>query len=57
MVGPTSGEARTIGSRVSHYVHYGIFLISVPNLIVIGAMVAVFVLALVLRLPRHGRGA
>ncbi len=37
--------------------HWGIFLISVPNLIVIGVMVAVFALGIALRLPGHGGGA
>jgi hypothetical protein len=53
---PACGEARVIGSQVAHYLHYGIFLISVPNLIVICIMVAVFVLGVALRLPRHGGG-
>jgi hypothetical protein len=35
-----------------HYLHSGWFLISVANLVVIVAMIAVFVLALVLPFPR-----
>ena len=35
-----------------HYLHSGWFLISVANLVVILAMVAVFVLAIVLPFPR-----
>ena len=35
-----------------HYLHSGWFLISVANLVVIAAMVAVFVLAIVLPFPR-----
>lgn len=44
--------------RAAHYIHYGVLLISVPNLVVIGLMVVVFALAVVLRLPgdRHGDG-
>jgi len=37
-----------------HYLHSGWFLISVANLVVIAAMVAVFVLAIVLPFP-HDR--
>ena len=36
-----------------HYVHSGWFLISVANLVVIVAMIAVFVLAIVIPFPRH----
>jgi hypothetical protein len=40
-----------------HFLHVGVVQISLGNLIVIGAMVLVFVLALVLPFPgRHGRG-
>ena len=35
-----------------HYLHSGWFLISVANLVVIAAMVAVFVLAIVVPFPR-----
>ncbi len=38
---------------MSQYVHIGILLISVPNLIVIGLMLLVFGLALVLKLPHE----
>lgn len=37
-----------------HYVHWGVIQISVANLVVIGIMVAIFVLALVLPFPRGG---
>lgn len=39
----------------AHYIHWGLVLISVPNLIVIGLMIAVFLLALVVPMPGHGR--
>ena len=38
-----------------HYVHWGVIQVSVANLVVVGIMVAVFVLALVLPFPK-GRG-
>jgi hypothetical protein len=38
-----------------HYVHWGFIQISVANLIVIILMVVVFVLAIFLPFPRHGR--
>jgi hypothetical protein len=38
-----------------HYVHKGWFLISVANLVVIGLMILVFVLAIVLPFPRERR--
>lgn len=34
-----------------HYVHWGVIQLSVANLVVIGVMVAVFVLALLLPFP------
>jgi hypothetical protein len=40
-----------LGGR-PHYVHFGWFLISVANLVVIGLMIVVFVLAIVLPFPR-----
>jgi hypothetical protein len=36
-----------------HYVHFGWFVISVANLVVIGLMIVVFVLAIVLPFPGH----
>jgi hypothetical protein len=39
-----------------HYVHWGFIQMSVANLLVIGLMLLVFVLALVLPFP-HGRAA
>ncbi len=41
--------------RPAHYVHWGVVQISVPNLIVIGLMVLVFVLAVLVPFPK-GRG-
>jgi hypothetical protein len=38
------------------YVHFWFILISVPNLLIIGAMILLFVLALVLPFPRHRSG-
>jgi hypothetical protein len=38
---------------VSQYIHVGIVLITVPNLIVIGLMLIVFALAVALSLPQH----
>jgi hypothetical protein len=37
------------------YVHWGFIEISVANLVVIGLMIVVFVLAIFLPFPRHGR--
>ena len=36
------------------YVHWGVIQISVANLVVIGVMVAIFVLAILLPFPRGG---
>ncbi len=36
------------------YFHWGFIQISLPNLVVIGVMLLVFVLALVLPFPGHG---
>ena len=47
-VGPI---ASILGGK-PHYIHLGWFVISVANLVVIGLMVAVFVLAIVLPFPR-----
>lgn len=44
---------------VGHYVHWGVVLISVTNLAIIGAMVVLFVLAILLPFPgarRPGSG-
>lgn len=38
---------------MSQYLHVGIILITVPNLIVIGLMVLVFALAVAVSLPQH----
>lgn len=40
--------------RPAHYVHWGIVQISVPNLIVVGLLVLVLVLAVLLPFPRSG---
>jgi hypothetical protein len=40
---------------MSQYVHIGILLISVPNLVVIGLMLVLFGLALWLKLPHAGK--
>lgn len=37
------------------YIHWGFVLISVPNLIVIGVMILVFILAVLLPMPGHRR--
>jgi hypothetical protein len=42
-------------NHTGHYVHWGVIQISVANLVVIGIMILLFVLALVLPFPR-GRG-
>lgn len=39
---------------MSQYIHVGIVLISVPNLITIGLMLMVFGLALLFKLPHQG---
>lgn len=38
---------------MTQYVQFGIFLITVPNLIIIGAMIVVFVIGLLVKLPGH----
>ncbi len=38
---------------MSQYIQYGIFLITVPNLIVIALMLIVFGVSLFLSLPQH----
>ena len=39
----------------AHIFHWGFIQLSGPNLIVIGLMIVVFVLALVVPFPGHGR--
>ena len=39
------------------YLHWGFVVISVPNVILIGSMVVVFVAALLLPFPRHDGGS
>ncbi|MGC9961356.1 MAG: hypothetical protein ABSE47_05570 [Acidimicrobiales bacterium] len=43
-------------NHTGHYVHWGFIQISVANLVVIGLMLLIFVLALVLPFP-HGKAA
>lgn len=38
------------------YYHWGFIEISLPNLIVIGLMIVIFILALLLPFPGHRRG-
>ncbi len=38
-----------------HYIHWGFVQISLANLVVILLMIVVFVLAIFLPFPRHGR--
>jgi hypothetical protein len=38
---------------VSQYIHFGVILITVPNLIVIGLMLLVFAAAVVIALPQE----
>ena len=44
--------ALRLSSDAPHYLSWGWLSVSVPNLIVIGAMLALFVLALVLPFPK-----
>ena len=39
------------------YLHWGFILISVPNLLVIVAMIALFAVALIAPFPQHGKEA
>ena len=50
-VGGLVGAAVNL-EKPAHYVHWGWFQMSVPNLIVIVLMVAVFVLAIALPFPK-----
>jgi len=43
-------------SPAGHYIHWGVIQISVTNAVIIAAMVVVFVLAILLPFPGHGRG-
>jgi len=38
---------------MSQYIHFGIFLITIPNLIVIGLMLLVFALAVIINIPQE----
>jgi hypothetical protein len=42
-------------NHTGHYIHWGVIQISVANLVVIGVMIVLFLLALVLPFPK-GRG-
>ena len=42
-------------NHTGHYLHWGVIQLSVANIVVIGVMVLLFVLALVLPFPK-GRG-
>jgi hypothetical protein len=37
------------------YFHWGFILISLPNLVLIGVMVLIFIVALIAPFPGHGR--
>ena len=51
------GKDRRVMKDVPRYLHWWLIQISVPNLVVIGLMVLVFVLALVVPFPhRRSRG-
>ena len=52
---PEVGAAPVDLNGPGHYLHWGVIQISVANLVVIGIMLLVFVLALLLRFPK-GRG-
>ena len=51
--GPLLAALINLGGT-GHYVHWGFIQISVANLVVIGLMIIVFVLAILLPFPRHG---
>ena len=36
------------------YIHWGVVQISLSNIIIIGAMIVLFLIAIVLPFPRHG---
>lgn len=40
-------------NRVSQYIHFGVILITVPNLIMIGMMILVFAVAVFISLPQE----
>jgi hypothetical protein len=46
----------SVHESAAHFISWGVIQISVANVIVIGVMVLVFVLALVLPMPGHHRG-
>ena len=51
----SSGAGPVNLDHPGHYVHWGVIQISVANLVVVGVMVLLFVLAIVLPFPK-GRG-
>lgn len=48
--------SQILATGAGSYLHWGVIQISVANLIVIGVMVALFVLALVVPFPGHRGG-
>jgi hypothetical protein len=52
--GPLLAALINLGGT-GHYVHWGFIQMSVANLILILLMIVVFVLAIVLPFPRHGK--
>jgi hypothetical protein len=42
-------------SKPAHYIHWGWFQISIPNLVVIGLMIVTFALAILIPFGRRGR--
>lgn len=54
VVDPIVGALINLGGT-GHYLHWGFIEISVANLVVILLMIVVFILAILLPFPRHGR--
>jgi hypothetical protein len=53
---PTSAVAAPVNlNHTGHYLHWGVVQISVGNLVVIGVMILLFLLALFLPFPKGGR--
>jgi hypothetical protein len=58
MGGEGDMKAETLAVNLNHpghYVHWGVIQISVANLVVIGLMIVIFVLAIVLPFPKGRR--
>jgi hypothetical protein len=51
--GEAMGAPDLVAETAGRYVHWGVIQISVTNLVIIGAMLVLFVLALVLPFPGH----